>query len=308
MIYGPFQNTNPMTGTITTIQRMSIHDGPGIRSTVFMKGCNLRCKWCHNPETWSRAKQLQHIESKCLHCFSCISVCEQNAISSIENRIKINHQACNTCGKCCEKCPSEALSAIGREVTADSLTEELEKDRVFYETSSGGITISGGEPFMQADFVIELLEQCQKEGLHTAIETNMSMPWESIFPALSHTDLWMCDLKVFDSDKHKYWTGAGNERIMDNLARLAKTGAEMIVRTPVIPGVNDNEYEIKNICGFLKKIGGNVRYELLKFHNLGFGKFDNLGMTNEMDASAHLEDSTFEQLNEIVKSNYFPKP
>ena len=297
-----------MKGIITAIQRMSIHDGPGLRSTLFMKGCNLRCRWCHNPETWSPLKQLQHIPSRCMECHTCQSVCRYDVFSSGEGSLELDRKSCILCGDCVENCPGDALSIVGREITAGDAAAELLSDKVFFETAGGGVTISGGEPLLQAEFCREVLEICKNEDVHTAIESNLTGDWQVISGMSDFVDLWMCDLKVFDSDKHKYWTGAGNERIMDNLARLAKTGAEMIVRTPVIPGVNDNEYEIKNICGFLKKIGGNVRYELLKFHNLGFGKFDNPGMTNEMDASAHLEDSTFEQLNEIVKSNYFPKP
>lgn len=290
-----------MRGIITTVQRMSIHDGPGLRSTVFMKGCNLRCKWCHNPETWSRNRQLQYIASRCVHCHTCVAACPQNIIIGTDDGISVDRKKCDLCGECVDRCLTDALSFVGRDVTVAELMEELLSDRIFYETSGGGITVSGGEPLIQADFCLELLKACRKEKIHTAVESNMTADWKTIAEIADYADLWMCDLKMYDSGKHRMWTGVGNERIVENISRLAETGAEMIVRTPVIPEVNDSPEEIRKICTLLKSLGGNVRYELLGFHSLGFGKFENLGMKNPIPSMKDYGKSGLQKLKDIVK-------
>ena len=251
------------------------------------------------------ARQIQHIESKCIHCFACSVSCPEGAISVRDMKIHIDRKNCSDCGICERNCPSGAISVVGKEITAGEAFAEMEEDRIFYETSGGGITISGGEPFMQAGFVIELLKLCKENGLHTAVETNLSFPWQTIAKALPYADLWMCDLKCHDSGNHRLWTGSGNEIIKENISRLLESGANVLVRTPVIPGVNDNPEEIRKICTFLKGLGGNPGYELLPFHNLGFGKFCNLGMENLMDRSASLDTVRFESLKAILKEYDF---
>ena len=288
-----------MRGIITTIQRMSIHDGPGLRSTVFMKGCNLRCRWCHNPETWSPARQLQHIPSKCIRCYTCLSVCPYGVFRTEKEEVKPDRDRCVLCGKCVENCPGEALSVVGRELSVEEAASELTADRPFYDTTGGGVTLSGGEPLLQPDFCRELLKICRNENIHTAIETNLSVDWQVISSIVSYVDLWMCDLKIHDTGKHKAWTGQGNETIMENFIKLSGTGARMTVRTPVIPGVNDTEEDIRQICDFLSGIHGNITYELLPFHTLGFEKFANLGMRNPMKGTGDLDPAVLERLKKI---------
>lgn len=225
----------------------------------------------------------------------------KGSISGNGDCIAIDREACVLCGACVRSCLTGALSFVGKEVTVEETMEELLSDRIFYETSGGGITISGGEPLVQADFCRSILEECRKEKIHTAVESNMTVDWKTIFCIAHYVDLWMCDLKMFDTGKHRSWTGAGNERIIDNISRLAKTGAEMIVRTPVIPGVNDSVEEIRTICSMLRELGGNIRYELLGFHSLGFDKFDNLGMENPIRTMKDYDRSGLQKLKDIVK-------
>ena len=283
-----------MKATITTIQRMSLHDGPGIRSTLFLKGCNFRCPWCHNPETLVRTPQLQHISSKCVSCGTCLPSCPGAALTLMDRMLTVDRTKCFSCGVCTQACLHGALNLIGKEVTVDEALEMLLKDRVFYETSGGGVTISGGEPFLQVEFTVELLRRCHAEGLHTAVETNLSQPWEIISKALPYVSFWMCDLKRAD-DTYS----------INNMRQLADSGAEILVRTPVVPGVNDSEEEIEHMCRLLSGVCGNIRYELLGFHTLGFGKYADLGMDNPMAGALDLDQGRLNELREILKKYGF---
>lgn len=279
-----------MRATITTLQRMSLHDGPGIRSTLFLKGCNYRCPWCHNPETLAEGPQLQYISSKCVACGSCAAVCEKGALSMKDGALAIDRSGCVLCGKCSEACLSGALNMVGTEVSVDEALEMFLKDKVFYETSGGGVTISGGEPFLQSEFTVELLKRCKEAGLHTALETNLSLSWEVISQALPYVDLWMCDLK-----------GPQYKDVISNLRRLSGLGADLIVRTPVIPGVNDSKEVIRELCEIVRSMGPGVKYEIMPFHTLGFGKYADLGMKNPMEGVQEYDSSEFATLKEIVK-------
>ena len=287
-----------MKGTITAIQRMSIHDGPGIRSTLFLKGCNLHCAWCHNPETWSSSPQIQYISSKCICCGSCIAVCREQALS-FGHKVVIDRERCTYCGKCIDACTTNAMMWIGREIDSKEAIDKLLLDRCFYKNSGGGITLSGGEPLLQAEFSREVLLGCMNEGIHTAIETNLTTPWNIIQSLLPLVCLWMCDLKIANSEKHRYWTGIGNKRIIENLKRLATEGSNIIVRTPIIPGVNDTEKDVDALCKIIAELEGNVAYELLSFHALGFEKFENLGMINPMKGKTSLNPEILSHLKQI---------
>lgn len=287
-----------MKGTITTIQRMSIHDGPGIRSTLFLKGCNLHCAWCHNPETWSIRPQLQYISSKCICCGSCVHVCGNRALQ-IGDKLIIDRNACSKCGLCVNACVTGALTWIGKQVESSEIVHELLQDRVYFEKSGGGVTLSGGEPLLQPDFAEDILRYCCQEGVHTAVETNLTEPWPIVERFLPLVKLWMCDLKVADSDIHRKWTGLGNAQIIANLHRLSECGIPIIVRTPVIPGVNDSQEAIEDICKIVSELKGNVAYELLGFHTLGFGKFTDLGIENKMAGIAPLDRSVLKNLQQI---------
>ena len=295
-----------MKGTITTIQRMSVHDGPGIRSTVFLKGCNFRCQWCHNPETWRQRAQLQQVASRCISCGDCISVCVQKALSFSESAINITRSLCTDCGQCVAVCPSGALSIIGREVEASELINELLIDKPYYDESKGGVTLSGGEPLLQAQFCKKLLSLCKGHRVNTAMESNLSVPTDVLVSIADNVDLWMVDLKQLDDHVHQVQTRSSNRQTLKNLEWLSKNGADVLVRTPIIPGVNDREDAVEDICKYLISIGIS-RYEILPFHTFGFDKFAQLGMTNLLADAKPLPKERLEELSRVVRRYKFEK-
>ena len=223
-------------GLITDISRCSLHDGPGVRTVVYFKGCALRCKWCHNPETLTVEKDMMFLNTKCIKCGRCLEVCPQ-CHTVVDNEIRIDRSKCKYCGRCVDNCPAGALQMVGREVTVEELMSEIRKDSHYYEISGGGVTISGGECLLQSPFAAAVLKKCKEEGIHTAIETALFVTWDSVERVLPYVDLVYADLKIAEGPKHKEYTGQSNEGILSNLRRLSDTGKEMIVRIPLIPGV-----------------------------------------------------------------------
>lgn len=267
-----------MTGIITDIQRFSIHDGPGIRTTVFLKGCNMACAWCHNPETLDMKRQFQVYPDKCIGCGACFTACTFGVHEMKAGVRQLHRERCTACGACTEVCYAESLLMVGKEVTVEAVMEEVLADRDFYAHSGGGITLSGGEPACQRAFAKEILLCSKQEGLHTAIETNLSLGWpiyEGLLPLL---DLVLFDIKLIDPQLHRAWTGLSNEIILKNARALSETGKPMVVRTPVIPGVNDDPEVITAIAAFIKDFKPLAYYELMPYHPLGTGKYTSLGM------------------------------
>jgi len=265
-----------MNGLIFDIQRFCLHDGPGIRTTVFMKGCPLRCLWCHNPESRSSDVQLAFYSTKCIACGSCASVCVNRGILAGDQRI--DRTACRVCGECVRVCPPEALQLIGRGVSAAEVLEEVMRDQPFYETSGGGATLSGGEPLHQFEFCMSLLSAFKDAGLHTAVETSGFAPWSRLERVAELTDLFLYDLKVIDPDKHKRFCGVDNSLILENASALAGRGANVIFRTPVIPGCNDSDDDIRALGEFVLSLPGSQPIELMPYHAIGSGKYRALGM------------------------------
>jgi pyruvate formate lyase activating enzyme len=264
-------------GLIFDIQRYSIHDGPGIRTLVFLKGCPLRCLWCSNPEGQGKKPELAVRRSRCIGCGVCRDVCPSGAIHLQGSLIEINRKKCTLCGECSKVCPAEALSIIGRWMTVEQVFEEAERDRVFYETSRGGITVSGGEPFAQPGFTKEFLKACKARGMATAIETAGHAPWHSIEAVIRHTDLIFYDIKHLNSLRHRQLTGVSNRLILANVGKLAGLGLRIVVRYPVIPGFNDDPEEMDALFRFTKTLAGVQRIELLPYHRLGDSKYKMLG-------------------------------
>lgn len=291
---------NTVTGMVTKVQRMSIHDGPGIRTTLFLKGCNFRCRWCHNPETWRREAQIERIAERCIACGACVPVCRSGALRSEEGGIVLDRERCDSCGLCVSVCPARAMHLVGREVSAEGLMRELQRDMPYFEESGGGVTLSGGEPLLQPAFVREVLSRCRAEGIPTAVETNLSVPSELIEELLPLVGLWMCDLKLADDSLHRRWTGMSNARTVANLRLLGRRGVPLIVRTPVVPGVNDTPEAIGAICALLKDLEGLRCYELLGFHTLGTDKYACLGMENPMPGTEPLPPERLERLREAA--------
>lgn len=254
-----------ITATIFDIQRNSFVDGPGIRTTVFFKGCNLRCAWCHNPESQNPKTELLFYKNKCTMCGKCKEKCENNL------------EFCTLCGKCALYCPHDAREICGREYTTQEVAKEILKDKIFYENSGGGVTFSGGECMLQIDFLEEILGECKTQGIHTAIDTAGHIPYSSFERILPYTDLFLYDIKCMDSETHKRYTGVSNELILANLARLLKSGAPIWVRIPIINGVNDTIEEMLKIRSFFEENGFPERIELLPYHAMGEHKYGALG-------------------------------
>lgn len=267
-----------MSGIVTNIQRFSIHDGPGIRTTVFFKGCNLRCFWCHNPETLALEPQLQLFPNRCIGCGACFTRCPNGAHERANGTHLFHRELCQACGRCAETCYAEALVITGESKTPEQVVAEVLRDKPFYETSKGGVTLSGGEPLLQLEFAYEILQLCKSEGVHTAIETALNVPWERVEAILPVTDLVMFDLKLLDAEKHKAATGVSNKRILANIERLGRTAKPLIMRTPIVPGVNDTPEEVAAIAHFAAQLDNLLYYELLPFHPMASGKYDSLEM------------------------------
>jgi pyruvate formate lyase activating enzyme len=273
------------TARILDIQRMSTEDGPGIRTTVFFKGCSLKCKWCHNPESISMQPQVHWIGSRCLGCKTCTDVCPSSALSFTETGVEINRLTCTGCGICAIECPAAAMELLGKAWTLDALTKEVVKDRVYFEKSRGGITVSGGEPGMQAAFVGMFLKSLKEAGIHTALDTCGQCGAEALKQLLPHSSLVLYDLKEIDTENHKKFTGEHNDRILENLRVVAETMRShrypeaLWIRTPVIPGMTAREDNILGIGRFIAENMGDVvsRWELCAFNNLCKDKYLRLG-------------------------------
>jgi len=300
------------TGVIFNIQRFSIHDGPGIRTTVFFKGCSLRCFWCHNPEGIHPRPEIQFFRSRCISCGECVAVCPQEA-HALQNGVRaFRRERCQACGTCAETCYADALELTGWCMTVEQVMEEVLRDRAFYADSMGGVTLSGGEPALQPDFARAILERCQAEGLHTAVETAANCRWDDLAALLPVTDLVMLDIKHMDADKHRAVTGVSNQRILANARRLAQTDRPVILRVPVVPTVNDTPEEIAAIATFVRHLidlrresgHGTASHadlpsiELLPFHRLAADKYRSLGLDYR---ASELERPTKEEMAELAE-------
>lgn len=273
-----------MKGVITNIQRYSIHDGPGIRTVVFFKGCPLQCLWCCNPETQSFQPELEFIKNLCTYCGKCIEICQPNAINSkihCNEDEKINRTLCTLCGDCVKTCPSGALRFVGEKKSVEEVIDVILKDRAFYRRSGGGVTLSGGEPLSQPEFAQALLHKCHDHNIHTAIETCGDAPKEVFEKIIAETDLFLFDIKHIDCDQHKILTGVSNKSLIANLSWLRMNSAQVILRLPVIPGINSTEENMLAIAELTQHLKIN-EIHLLPFHQLGRDKYRHLGRTYQL--------------------------
>lgn len=266
-----------MEGIVFNIQRYSINDGPGIRTTVFLKGCRLNCFWCHNPEGIEPKPEIQINYFKCIACGKCIGVCSNGSRKIIDGKLFYSRESCKFCGKCVDICCSGATEWVGNIMTVEKVIEEIERDCVFYNRSGGGATFSGGEPMLQIAFLKELLKDSKQKKIHTALDTSGYASWNNFEEVLPYVDLFLYDLKLIDEHKHKIATGVSNKLILNNLKNLSKKCARIIIRVPIIPKVNNSIEEITKIANFIKELEHIELIELLPFHQLGSGKYENLG-------------------------------
>ncbi len=271
------------TGTIFNIMRFAVNDGPGIRTTVFLKGCPLACTWCHNPEGLHPAMEVAYRPDRCAHCGACIEACPEHALADAPEGVERAVDLCVSCGTCAGACVTDARELMGREITVAELMKEVLKDRVFYDESGGGVTFSGGEPLLQYDFLTGALAACRKADVHTAVETTGFTSWERLSALIPFTRLFLYDLKVMDAERHRQFTGVSNLRILENLRALAATRAPVTVRVPLVPGVNDDEENIRAVARFVADLGTVPPVHLLPFHAGASGKYHALGMAYAME-------------------------
>jgi pyruvate formate lyase activating enzyme len=263
------------------IKRYAIHDGPGIRTTLFFKGCPLRCWWCHNPEGIAPDPELILKPNRCLEeCGLCLSSCPEKALSKPEGRIHVDREKCGMAGRCAEACPTGALEVAGETWSTDEIMQEIRKDRIFYERSGGGVTFSGGEPLQQIDFLAALLEECREDGIHTVVDTSGHAPFESLDRIRDEVDLFFFDLKHMDPEKHREMTGVSNDLILDNLRRLAETDSRIQIRVPAVAGVNDGLAHTRRMADFLAALPAIKDISLLPYHSMGSQKYKNLDVVN----------------------------
>ena len=265
-----------MKGIVFDIQKFSLYDGPGIRTNVFLKGCNMRCKWCHNPESFSSAAQLAFDAQKCINCGRCAEVCANGVHIFENNGHDINYSDCIACGGCVRTCPAEALEIYGRQMEHTDVIKEVLKDRKYYEASGGGVTFSGGEPTVQSGFLLELMREAKREGLNICIETNGRFKASLRAELKKYVDVWLIDYKATGEELHRELTGASQKLTLENIYALAEEGENIVLRCPMIPGVNDTDMHFKAIGGLKDRLG--IKAELMPYHNMGNVKWNKIGM------------------------------
>jgi pyruvate formate lyase activating enzyme len=286
-------------GLIFDIKKYAINDGPGIRTTVFFKGCPLRCPWCHNPEGQSFLPEVIVRPSRCVPgCRECLAACGPGALAMSPDGPLLDKPKCDLCGRCASICPSGAIEVVGRKADAATVIAEIEKDRLFYEESGGGVTFSGGEPLSQAEFLAELLDVCRARGLATTVDTCGYAPPEAVSQVANRADLFLFDLKVMDEKRHDDLTGQPNGVILENLRRLVRLGQKPVIRLPLIAGVNDDERNIRETAAFLRDLGAVTEISILPYHALGREKYRGLGKKSRADA---LKAPAPERLGEIKR-------
>ncbi|MBN2147325.1 MAG: glycyl-radical enzyme activating protein [Anaerolineales bacterium] len=299
-----------MEGLIFDVKRYALHDGPGIRTTVFFKGCPLRCAWCHNPEGQSSQPEVMFRAGRCIQCGACLEVCNHGAITP---DTPLDRQLCQVCGECIKVCYSGARRWVGRWVNIEELLAEIERDRPFYDASGGGVTFSGGEPLAQSDFLLEILRQCRQRGIHTTLDTCGYAPWETFDHLRPYVDLFLYDLKLMDEARHRQYTGVSNEIILQNLAALARQGHRLVVRAPLIAGINDDQDNLGAMADFLAGLPCNhtqghaqgyaaiERVDLAPYHEIGLAKYTSLGRISPLEGALPPSPARLQEAVEIFR-------
>jgi pyruvate formate lyase activating enzyme len=288
------------SGLIFDLKRYAINDGPGIRMTIFMKGCPLKCTWCHNPESISPKPQKLFTAAKCIGCGECVKACPNQACQLTPQGIVTNLDLCQLCGRCADVCPTEATEISGKYETIDSLLEKIEQEIIFFDQSGGGVTISGGEPLFHHEYLLALLDACQQKDIHCTVDTSGFAKTEILLAVAEKTDLFLYDLKMMDEVRHKQYTGVCNQKILGNLKILAETGAEINIRIPLIKGINDDEKNIRQTAEFIVNLSGPKKpVNILPYHNIAIPKYLKLGQTYHSDELDEPSESVQQQVIKI---------
>jgi pyruvate formate lyase activating enzyme len=291
-------------GVVFDIQRYSLHDGPGLRTNVFLKGCGLSCQWCSNPEAKRPTPQIAFFERVCFLCQDCIPICPDGAISLQDDRVHWDHARCSACGRCVEVCTAKAFTWIGKEMTAGSVIDEVLRDSAFY-SGQGGLTLTGGEPAVQPEFARAILQLARQEGLHTAIETCGAVSWQNLESLLPYLDVVLFDMKHIDPETHRRFTGASNVSILENLRRTAASGVRMVVRVPLIPGFNTDEDTLRAMGKWIKGIDGIHEIHVLAYHTLGRSKYKALNLAYPLEHLAPMHHEEAERWAGVLRAQGF---
>ena len=292
-----------MKAVIFNIARCSLHDGNGIRTVVYFKGCNMRCQWCHNPESLSAKAEILFYSSRCIKCGRCVRICPEHHIIS-GNDVIYKKEGCTLCMKCVEACPNEALLSCGKEMSPNEVYDEILKDKHYYDVSGGGVTFSGGECLLYADFLYELLVMCKHAGINTSVETAFNVPWNTIEKIYNLIDCFIIDIKHSDCDIHKELTGCSNHLILDNIKRISFLHPSILIRIPLIPNANDDDENLIGTAKLINTFGKGIKaVELLKYNNLARSKYIALGKKPVLFADGTQDDETMKQKGNLLKKH-----
>jgi pyruvate formate lyase activating enzyme len=294
-----------VSGWVFDIKRYAIHDGPGIRTTVFFKGCPLRCRWCHNPESWGTTPEMSLRQSRCVRCGRCIELCPRNAVSMLERGPVTDPEKCTLCGACLDACSTGAREIIGQRMTVAEVMAQVQKDTVFYDQSGGGVTFSGGEPLMQPQFLLSLLTACRAEGVRTAVDTTCHAEPQVVRSAAEIADLLLCDVKHMNDSLHRQFTGLGNERILNNIRMLSTVAREIHIRIPIVPDFNSGRENIEQTAQFVRSLKTVRRVDILPYNRGGLEKAVRLTGGVDLMQTRTPSDDTMLEIAEILRGYGF---
>lgn len=295
-------NNKVLRRNVISITRMTIHNGPGIRTLILFKGCPLHCLWCSTPESQQAHPELGVFPDKCIHCNECLSACPRNAIRLTDRTLTIDRTSCNNCGRCVPVCHAEALKLIGSPFSVEELVEEVKKDLTFFRKSNGGVTISGGEPLLNREFNLKLLPRLKEEGISVGVDTSGDVPWSDIEPLLPYIDFFLWDIKHMNSEKHQKLTGVPNKLILRNAQLIAERKIPLYIRIPVIPGCNDSDANLKETCEFSRGLSSVVEIGLLPLHHLGKARYASLDREYPIDGLPLIPNDVLQNLKKLVES------